>query len=156
MPRKLLAYLSVIALFFAFCWAPYAAADWSWNPFSKSTASASRNASPLYTTQPKKSSWMPTLKAPKMPWSSSGSNVSSYSKNKTSTWNKMSKSSKKWWNKTAEMLDPYPEPKPSTYASSYGNEKKKSSWFGSMGSMFKKEPAPIETVPDFLRQESPH
>ena len=127
-------------------------ADGWWNPFSKS--SASRDSSPLYpsssSTSGSKSSWMPTFKAPKMPWSKSGPKVGSYSRNKGSTWDKMSRTSKRWWNKTAEMLDPYPEPAPEKYTP----EKPKTNWFTGWFSK-KDDGKKIETVPEWLGQPSP-
>ena len=125
---------------------------WTWGPFSKSNSS--RDSSPLYnsssTTQ--KSSWLPTMKMPKMPWSSSGPKVSSYSRSNTSTWGKMTKASKRWWSKTTEMLDPYPDPKPSTYVT---NSDPKSSKPGFFQSLFKsKEPEGPRTADEFFRQES--
>ena len=99
------------------------------------------------------SSWLPSFKAPKMPWSKSEPKVSSYSRSNGTTWNRMTKTSKKWWNKTTEVLDPYPDPKPSKYASSNASEKKKTNWF--TGMFQPKETKKIETLPDWLRQESP-
>jgi hypothetical protein len=121
-----------------------------WNPFQKSTAS-----SPLYgsqTSTSKKTSWIPSMSMPKMPWSSSGPKVNSYSKNKTSTMGKISKTSKRWWNNTMEALDPYPDPKPPKYSSESSSEKK-GNWF--TGMFQRDEPKKIETVSDWLKQESP-
>jgi hypothetical protein len=100
-----------------------------------------------------KSSWLPSWKVPKMPWTKSEPKVSTYRPKNTSTWHRMSKTSKQWWNKTTEMLDPYPDPKPSTYSSVNSPSKKKSNWFSGM--FQSKEPKKIETLPDWLRQESP-
>ncbi len=121
---------------------------WTWGPFSKS--SSSRDSSPLYSSSSStnKSSWLPTMKMPKMPWSSSNSSkMTSYSRSNTSTWGKMSKASKRWWNKTTELLDPYPEPKPQTYST--GSDKKAKpgifqSWFSP------KEPEGPRTANEFL------
>jgi hypothetical protein len=131
------------------------AEEWSWNPFKKS--SSSRDSSPLYSsskTTSSKSSWMPSwTPSMTMPWSKSKPKVNSYSKPKTSTFNQLSKTSKKWWNKTAELLDPYPDPKPSKYESLASSEKKKPNWF--TGMFKKEEPEKIQTLPDWLRQETP-
>ena len=124
---------------------------WTWGPFSK--ASPSRDSSPLYSSRSSssKSSWLPTMKMPRMPWSSSSPRVTSYSRSNTSSWSKMSKTSKRWWNKTTEMLDPYPDPKPPTYTSSSESQKSKSSWF--TGWFQSKEPEGPKTANDFFRQE---
>jgi hypothetical protein len=127
--------------------------EWSWNPFKKS--SASRESSPIYVgadSGSKKSSWLPSLKMPKSPFSSSGPKVSSYSKSNTSTWSKMSRTSKQWWNKTTELLDPYPDPKPSRYQGPEASGKK-GNWF--TGMFQREDTKKIETVPDWLRQEAP-
>jgi hypothetical protein len=128
--------------------------DWSWNPFKES--SASRDDSPIYNVAQtsSKSSWMPSWPKISNPFSKkSGPKVSSYSKSKTSTFNRMSKASKQWWNKTAELLDPYPDPKPSTYESLSKPDSKKGNWF--TGMFQSDEPKKIETLPDWLRQETP-
>ncbi len=121
---------------------------WTWGPFSKSEAS--RDSSPLYSNANKsKSSWLPTMKWPRMPGSNSGPRITSYSRSNTSTWGKMSKTSKRWFSKTAEMLDPYPDPKPSTYySSSSDSPKSKSGWFS--GWFDKKESDVPKTANDFL------
>lgn len=130
---------------------PLKADDWIWNPFSKSSSKSS--SSPLYrnsSTSKSKSSWLPQWSWPKS--GRNGPNVTTYSRSNTSTWSKMTKTSKQWWDKTTEMLDPYPDPKPSKY-SSYPSDKKKDGWFDGW---FKRDDSKkIETVPDFLRQESP-
>lgn len=124
---------------------------WTWGPFSKS--SPSRDSSPLYSSKPSsaKSSWLPTMKMPRMPWSSNNQRVSSYPRGNPSTWKKVSNTSKRWWNKTTEMLDPYPDPKPSTYTSNSESQKSKSSWFS--GWFSSKEPEGVKTANEFFRQE---
>jgi len=125
---------------------------WTWGPFSKSNPS--RDSSPLYSNSNKsKSSWLPTMKWPKMPWSSTGPRPSSYSRSKSSTWDRMGKTSKRWWNKTTEMLDPYPDPKPSTYYSSNSDsQKSKRGWFD--GWFGAKESEGPKTANEFFRQET--
>lgn len=129
--------------------------DWTWGPFSKSTAS--RDSSPLYSKSSAKSSWLPTMKMPTMPWSSksprSNSYSNSYSRSNTSTLGKMSKTTKRWWNTTTEWLDPYPEPKPQSYSSSSDSKKSNTNWFTGM---FEKEDTnrPMNEI-DFLRQPTP-
>ena len=121
---------------------------WTWGPFSKSEAR--RDSSPLYSSVNKpKSSWLPTMKWPRTPWSNSGLRTTSYSRSNTSTWGKVSKTSKRWFNKTAEMLDPYPDPKPSTYYSNSSEAPKpNSSWFS--GWFEKKDSGEPKTANDFL------
>jgi len=123
---------------------------WTWGPFSKS--SPARDSSPLYSSRPSsaKSSWLPTMKMPRMPWSSNNQRVSSYNRSKTSTWKNVSTTSKRWWNKTTEMLDPYPDPKPATYTDSE-SQKPKSSWF--TGWFSSKEPDGPRTANEFFRQD---
>ncbi len=127
--------------------------SWTWGPFSK--PSASRDSSPLYSSRSTsaKSSWLPTMKIPRMPWSSNNQRVTSYPRSNTSTWTKMSKTSKRWWNKTVEMLDPYPDPKPQTtpYISNSESRKSKSSWFS--GWFSSKETEVPRTANDFLAGE---
>ena len=123
---------------------------WTWGPFSK--ASSSRDSSPLYSnTSSTKSSWMPSMKMPRMPWSSSTPRVNSYSRSNTSTWGKISKTSKRWWSKTAEVLDPYPDPKPATYSTNSDSKKSNSNWF--TGWFQKQESTEPKTANEFLRQE---
>lgn len=126
--------------------------SWSWNPFAKS--SSSRDSSPLYTksSSSSKSSWLPSWKAPKMPWDSSGSKISSYQRSKTSTWGKINRTTKTWWRNTSEFLDPYPEPRPPKYEEP-SSSKKQSNWF--TGMFTKDEPKKVETLPDWLKQETP-
>ena len=123
---------------------------WTWGPFSKS--SPSRDSSPLYSSKPSsaKSSWLPTMKMPRMPWSSNNQRPSSYPRN-PSTLKKLSNTSKRWWNKTTEMLDPYPDPKPSRYTNTSESQKSKSSWFS--GWFSSKEPEVPRTANDFLAGE---
>ncbi len=124
---------------------------WIWGPFSKS--SSSRDASPLYsnsTGATTNSSWIPSMKWPKMPWQNSTPKVNSYSRSNTSTWGKVSKASKRWWTKTTELLDPYPDPKPSTYSSSSDSQTSKPGFF--QGWLPKKEPEGPKTANDFFRQ----
>jgi hypothetical protein len=128
--------------------------SWSWNPFAKS--SSSRDSSPIYSkssSSGSKSSWWPSWKAPKMPWTSSGPKVSSYNRSKTSTWGKINKTTKSWWKNTAEFLDPYPDPKPPKYEEPSRSAAKKSNWF--TGMFYKEEPKKVETLPEFLSQETP-
>ncbi|MEQ1826045.1 MAG: hypothetical protein ABL921_08865 [Pirellula sp.] len=66
---------------------------------------------------------------------------------------KISKTSKRWWNNTLDALDPYPDPKPSKYSSMSESEKKKGNWF--TGMFQREEPKKIETVSDWLKQETP-
>ena len=121
---------------------------WTWGPFSKS--SSTRDSSPLYSKSPSGSkSWLPTMKMPKMPWSSSSPRVNTYSRNNTSAWGKMTKTSKRWWNKTTDLLDPYPDPKPTTYSTADSKPSKPSFWSGWLGS---KEPEGPRTANDFLAQ----
>lgn len=124
---------------------------WTWGPFSKS--SPARDSSPLYSsrTSSAKSSWLPTMKMPRMPWSSNNQRVSSYPRSNASSWKKVSNTSKRWWNKTTELLDPYPDPKPSTYTSNSNSQKSKSSWFS--GWFSSKEPDVPRTANDFLAGE---
>ena len=129
---------------------PVFADGWTWGPFSK--AEPSRDSSPLYKSKSSSSkSWLPSMKMPKMPWSKSGPQVSSYSRSNTSTWSKMSNTSKRWWNKTTELLDPYPAPKPAPYVSSSDSQKPKSNWF--TGMFKKQESTEPRTANEFLRQE---
>ncbi len=128
------------------------AEGWTWGPFSKS--SPSRDSSPLYSSKPTsaKSSWLPTMKMPRMPWSSNNQRVSSYPRSSPSTWKKVSTTSKRWWNRTTEMLDPYPDPKPTQYTTNNAESKKsKSSWFS--GWFSSKEPEVPRTANDFLAGE---
>ncbi len=126
--------------------------SWSWNPFAKS--SSSRDSSPLYSksVSSSKSTWWPSWKAPKMPWSKSGPSVSSYNRSKTTTWGKINRTTKTWWKNTAEFLDPYPEPKPPRYEEP-SSTSKKTNWF--TGMFQKEEPQKVETVQDWLKQETP-
>ena len=125
--------------------------DWTWGPFSKSTSS--RDSSPLYSKSSSKSSWLPSMTMPTMPWSTKGHRVNSYSRSNTSTLGKMSKTTKRWWNTTTEWLDPYPDPKPSAHSSSSDSKKSNSNWFTGI---FQKEETnrPMNEI-DFLRQEKP-
>ena len=123
---------------------------WTWGPFSKSEAS--RDSSPLYSKANRsKSSWLPTMKWPKAPWSNNGLRTTSYSRSNTSTWGKVSKTSKRWFNKTAEILDPYPDPKPSTYTNNSDSKKSKPGFFS--GWFQSKEPDGPTTVNGFFAQE---
>jgi len=85
---------------------------------------------------------------PKMPtWSSSKPNsFKSYSPRKT-TWQKFQDGSKRAWRKTLDILDPYPEPKPPSASSN-----SKNNWMSGWGQPKEKK---INSVPDFLKQESP-
>jgi hypothetical protein len=154
-PVRIISIASLLTLIVCFPNALRADDKWSWNPFSK--AATTRESNPIYSgasasTESKKSSWLPNWKTPRMPWDSSGPRVSSYSKSNTSSLDKMSRTSKKWWKNTTDFLDPYPDPKPSKYANNY-DKPKKANWFTGM---FKKnETKKIETLPDWLRQESP-
>ena len=125
--------------------------DWTWGPFSKSTSS--RDSSPLYSKSSSKSSWLPSMKMPTMPWSSKGPRVSSYSRSNTSYMGRMNKATKNAWSKTAEWLDPYPDPKPSTYSSGSESQKSNSNWL--TGWFTRKEPYKPMTENDFLRQDKP-
>ena len=120
---------------------------WTWGPFSK--ASSSRDSSPLYSNSSSTGkSWIPSMKLPKMPWSSNTPRVSSYSRSNTSAWSKVSKTSKRWWNRTTELLDPYPDPTPPSYSTTSGSQKAKPSYFQSWFSA--KEPDEPKTPNDFL------
>ena len=127
------------------------AEDWTWGPFSK--ASSSRDSSPLYSKSSSKSSWLPTMKMPTMPWSSKRPRVSSYSRSNTSYMGRISKATKNTFSKTAEWLDPYPDPKPSTYSSSSESQKSNSNWLS--GWFTRKEPYKPMNEIDFLRQDKP-
>ena len=123
---------------------------WNWGPFSK--ASPSRDSSPLYSQSSRsKSSWVPSMKMPRMPWSSNTPRANSYSRSNASTWGKISKTSKRWWSNTAAALDPYPEPKPATYSTDSRSKKSNSNWFTPW--FQKQESTEPRTAIDFLRQE---
>lgn len=126
--------------------------SWNWNPFAKS--SSSRDSSPLYSkaSSSSKSSWWPSWKTPKMPWEKSGPQISSYNRSKTSTWGKINRTTKTWWKNTAEFLDPYPDPKLPKYDPP-ASSTKKTNWF--TGMFQKEEPKKVETVQDWLKQETP-
>lgn len=87
------------------------------------------------------SSWLPSWGTTKKPSSLS------YSRNNKTTWQKFQQSSKQAWRKTADVLNPYPPPKPKS------SKKSGNSWFSSWGEP--KDTKKIDSVPDFLRQESP-
>ena len=123
---------------------------WTWGPFSK--ASPSRDSSPLYSkSSSSKSSWVPSMKMPRMPWSSNTPRANSYSRSNASTWGKISKTSKRWWNNTAAALDPYPDPEPATYSTDSRSKKSNSNWF--TGWFQKQESTEPKTANEFLRQE---
>jgi len=123
---------------------------WTWGPFSK--ASPSRDSSPLYSQSSKsQSSWIPSMKMPRMSWSSGPQRITSYPRSNASTWTKMSKTSKRWWSNTVAALDPYPDPEPPTYADDSRSKKSNSNWF--TGWFQKQESTEIKTANQFLDQE---
>lgn len=71
----------------------------------------------------------------------------SYSRNNKTTWQKFQQSSKQAWRKTADVLNPYPPAKPAS-AKKSGN-----SWFSGSGDS--KDTKKIDSVPEWLGQESP-
>lgn len=93
---------------------------------------------------PKKSSssWLPSWGTTKKKPSSL-----SYSRNNKTTWQKFQSSSKQAWRKTADVLNPYPPAKPASA------KKSSNSWFSGWGES--KDSKKIESVPEWLGQESP-
>ena len=87
-------------------------------------------------------SWLSTVGAPKKK-----ANSLSYSRNNKTSWQKFQQSSKQTWRKTADLLNPYPPAKPAS-AKKSGN-----SWFSGSGES--KNTKKIDSVPEWLGQESP-
>jgi hypothetical protein len=135
----------------------HGADGWPWNsPLNPSEASADDEqpewlqwiASSSSTSSSSSYSFWSGWTTPKMPtWSSSKPNsFKSYSPRKT-TWQKFQDGSKRAWRKTLDVLDPYPDPKPPSASSN-----SKNNWMSSWGQSKEKK---INSVPDFLKQESP-
>jgi len=99
-------------------------------------------ASKSKTSKKSSSSWLPSWGV-----STKKGNSLSYSRNNKTTWQKFQQSSKQAWRKTADVLNPYPPAKPASA------KKSNSSWLSGSGES--KNSQKIESVPEWLGQETP-